>query len=1166
MKRLQRTPFYSLILAVVIAMCGFGASGASAATPVSVATAVSLSNAAPQAGQPFNVTMSYSCSSVVVDCLGAGVVLNIPAGLDAPSGVIGSIHVASWAYNPASRNIRFTFVNPLPAGSTGQVQFTTAFTSGPTANGDTADFVAQMYTTNAGTFTSASVRATASAASSWTITTSVVTQGPIDSDTIFKIYVCDATSTTFGRTNLVDETFVDTLPTGAVFVAATNGGLYNPTTGNVVWHLTAIVAPGGCMPSVRVTMNFPNAAFNSGDVVVHTVTGHGHIPGATVPKAVTFNPGSVSILLTGPKPIITATKTTTTTNLVPGDTVPYVFSLTNSGNVPLTSVSFSDVFPQGMSILPGGRVGIGNTAGGPVNIYYSTARTPRTVASFALLGAGAMLGTSTSGSYTTAPNPLPGSATGITGVHYSYLNTLNVGQTVSVEIDVVYNDIDDAGNPIPPTTALNNCGIVRWYYNGVLHSSSPCANRTVPTPSPDVRLTMTNCCSTPAPGQTVPWDFTATNNGNVHVANTIVNTFPDGNVVAAGAQIGTVSLGAAVANQVDVYYSTATAPRTTPSWTPLTSALLGANKSVTLTAPATLVGGGAITALKYVFLHPQRVGEMLSARTYLLFTNAYDDGSPIATRSTLSNCATSTYSFRAITLSKTVCGSLLVPAPWLNVLATNAGGLASYPAVPLGGTLTLPLQMNNTNSSWYSVTDPIVAEVVPFELAPNGVSWGASFVIVNQPGLTFNVATDFITKALPGGRTALRWKFHGNLVPNTTIRIDLTGVAQQTLWNTQVHQNLHTGGSAPVSPVCAPGVSALGIAADPEDVVGRGVSAQGCNARWGHVLTASAALNSALSVKGALDAGYVRYPTQGQSFAGGQGDWRLAISNAGTVPVGSVVVVDKLPTVGDTAVLSTASRGSQFSLNLAGAVIPSDPAIKVYYSVATNPCRQAELGVVVAGCTPALWMPVIPTDPTVIRSIKFDFTTLVLQPGAVFTLDWPMRVPTGTPPAKTAFDSVAFTGTRTDTNSRLLAAEPNMTGLHVNPAPPNIFGGTAWSDANNNGLQDAGEGGVNGVRVNLYTAAGALVGTTISATDYLGNPGTYSFGNLGDGDYYAVFDVTSIPLFATVSPQNVGLDDTIDSDADPVTGQTATYTLTGLVANTTIDIGVHLSGCDTTTC
>lgn len=59
------------------------------------------------------------------------------------------------------------------------------------------------------------------------------------------------------------------------------------------------------------------------------------------------------------------------------------------------------------------------------------------------------------------------------------------------------------------------------------------------------------------------------------------------------------------------------------------------------------------------------------------------------------------------------------------------------------------------------------------------------------------------------------------------------------------------------------------------------------------------------------------------------------------------------------------------------------------------------------------------------------------------------------------------------------------------------LGDTVWFDVNNNGLIDAGEGGINGVPVRLYDSSGNLIASTVTA-----GGGLYLFPNLPAGDYY----------------------------------------------------------------
>ena len=105
-----------------------------------------------------------------------------------------------------------------------------------------------------------------------------------------------------------------------------------------------------------------------------------------------------------------------------------------------------------------------------------------------------------------------------------------------------------------------------------------------------------------------------------------------------------------------------------------------------------------------------------------------------------------------------------------------------------------------------------------------------------------------------------------------------------------------------------------------------------------------------------------------------------------------------------------------------------------------------------------------------------------------------------------------------------------------------------WNDFNADGIQDINEPGIQGVSVELFDGAGNSLGTTTT-----GPTGEYLFNNLPEGDYYVVFGE---PAGYTSSPDNVGAD-AADSDADPTTGQTPTYTLGLGEHNPTIDAGFY---------
>ncbi len=115
-------------------------------------------------------------------------------------------------------------------------------------------------------------------------------------------------------------------------------------------------------------------------------------------------------------------------------------------------------------------------------------------------------------------------------------------------------------------------------------------------------------------------------------------------------------------------------------------------------------------------------------------------------------------------------------------------------------------------------------------------------------------------------------------------------------------------------------------------------------------------------------------------------------------------------------------------------------------------------------------------------------------------------------------------------------------------APPEAaIGDLVWLDANQNGIQDAGESGVAGITVHLLDNAGQSVAST--ATN--GN-GRYTFTNLQPGDYSIKVDP---PADYKVTVQNGG-DDGLDSDIDG-NGRMAITTLEPGETDLTWDAGLY---------
>ncbi|MCR9287245.1 MAG: carboxypeptidase regulatory-like domain-containing protein [Bacteroidetes bacterium] len=123
----------------------------------------------------------------------------------------------------------------------------------------------------------------------------------------------------------------------------------------------------------------------------------------------------------------------------------------------------------------------------------------------------------------------------------------------------------------------------------------------------------------------------------------------------------------------------------------------------------------------------------------------------------------------------------------------------------------------------------------------------------------------------------------------------------------------------------------------------------------------------------------------------------------------------------------------------------------------------------------------------------------------------------------------------------IFSYDPNAGNLNNISAgfiePSGSVGGFVWNDENEDGIQNNGEGGLEGITVNLINTATGLTEQTVQSNQ----DGEYSFSDILLGTYIIEFDqsTNALGIFnLTNSPQDQGGDDNIDSDANPSTGQT----------------------------
>jgi LPXTG-site transpeptidase (sortase) family protein len=354
-------------------------------------------------------------------------------------------------------------------------------------------------------------------------------------------------------------------------------------------------------------------------------------------------------------------------------------------------------------------------------------------------------------------------------------------------------------------------------------------------------------------------------------------------------------------------------------------------------------------------------------------------------------------------------------------------------------------------------------------------------------------------------------------------------------------------------------------------------------------------ITSRKGVKGQLDSGFLYSGSSNvaRTVRGGTMLWSTEITNEGNVGASNLDIVDILPFPGNTGVGNPVSLGSTWTPKLLGPVLPVGAAstTKVYYSTEGNPCRNTIVSA--PGCTvmttitgtppgPAQWSDVIPSDPTTVRSLRFNFGSALLVGGQTIRFEYVMGAPStapistngsdGTPATSddsdVAWNSFGYSLTRNDTSATETAA-PTRVGIIVQAALAGTYslGDYVWHDANQDGIQNEPvANGINGVLVKLYsdtdgniltTGDQTFIASNFTGNDTFSNPGYYLFPSLSPGNYFVEF--TKPVAYPIVSPTGAG---TSATDSNGTLVPSTTIVRTGIVPIVssdvlTVDQGFH---------
>ena len=240
-------------------------------------------------GKNFIFVIDYSISSLTTNGTNVKIQVPLPDNLTvAPGGTsIAYDHSQISSVTNVGGLITANFINPIPAGSTGQMQISLVYTNGTTPNGYTPLIITAITANNANAspiYDTTSTKALANnnivlSKTAHSYSTNPTLDGPFTYDISY-----NNSGGAEGNLNLYHANILDTLPVGVVFIGATNFGSIVPTstvlgTGQTVvswdWGATTFTGSGSASitvkytaPTFSVNSTFNNCASLTGDIPV----------------------------------------------------------------------------------------------------------------------------------------------------------------------------------------------------------------------------------------------------------------------------------------------------------------------------------------------------------------------------------------------------------------------------------------------------------------------------------------------------------------------------------------------------------------------------------------------------------------------------------------------------------------------------------------------------------------------------------------------------------------------------------------------------------------------------------------------------------------------------------------------------------------------------------
>lgn len=474
-----------------------------------------------------------------------------------------------------------------------------------------------------------------------------------------------------------------------------------------------------------------------------------------------------------------------------------------------------------------------------------------------------------------------------------------------------------------------------------------------------------------------------------------------------------------------------------------------------------------------------------------------------------------------------------------------------------------------------SARNTMTVEPIIIDLMPNGLRYLSNSAYFKYYDYMTGIVYDSrqagfpipipMTEILPDfagtGQTLLRWHFPFILPNGGSVEVIFKAFVEINAPNTFTNK-AYEG---------MPGIDVVFVdraVDDPLDMDGDGYTTTdrlSSSELSGVVLTTSE-FSLVKRVKGERDLEYV---SSGTTVQGGNIDYRLQVTNNQELDLKDIEIVDILPYIGDTGVILTdQQRGSQFNvhatstvtatiINILGEPVDPDPEIVIEYSTSNNPKRFDQLGNPIGDGD---WSLIPPPDITTLRSIRVTTgPAVILKPYDRLLVDFAAKAPVNVVTGRTAYNSYAVRANKIvgGVPEPLLPTEPNRVSVTIAAPILGMIGDFVWEDLNHNGLYDPSEPGVNGVTVELYSAGGTLLASTVTADNASGDPGYYLFTDLPNGIYQVKF-IPFGPYTLTIQQA----EQPNGSKPNPSTGLTSLITISGSQQILDIDAGVVSEVCN----